>query len=166
MALNCAMFRFFGLTRRLERLRTHADVPMVMRVFLGIALCTCFFAGSLRGQAVWSTILGYVTDPSGAAIPEATVTVTNDQTGVVNKGTTDSAGSFNITHLDPGTYTLAVEAKTGFKHFAQTGIQLAVSASVRVDAKLELGAVSQQITVAAQTAQLETENTQVSRDFT
>jgi hypothetical protein len=106
-----------------------------------------------------------VTDPSGAAVPDAAVTVTNEQTGVVNKATTDSAGSFNITHLDPGTYDLAVEAK-GFKHFGQTGIRLEVTASVRVDAKLELGAVTQEITVAAQTGQLETQTTQVSRDFT
>jgi hypothetical protein len=135
-------------------------------MFLGIVLCTCFFAGSLRGQAVWSTILGYVTDPSGAAMPEATVTVTNVQTGVASKTTTDAGGSFNITHLDPGTYDLAIEAKGGFRRFAQTGIQLAVGASVRMDAKLELGPVTQEITVAAQTAQLETESTQVSRDFT
>src|ERR1019366_1023411 len=128
MALDCARFRFFGLTRRVERLRTHAAVTTVMRVFLGIALCMCFFAGSLRGQAVWSTVLGYVADPSGAAIPGAEVIVTNEQTGVVNKGTTDSTGSFNVTHLDPGAYDLGIEAKGGFKRFSQTGIQLAVGA--------------------------------------
>jgi len=121
---------------------------------------------TLHAQAVWSTILGYVSDPSGAAVPGATVSATNRQTGVVSKGTTDSSGSFNITHLDPGMYDVSVEATGGFKHFSQTGIQLAVGASVRMDAKLELGAVTQEITVAAQTAELETQSTQVNRDFT
>jgi hypothetical protein len=134
-------------------------------LLLGIVLSTFLSAGSLRGQAVWSTILGYVTDPSGAAVPGATVRVTNKLTGVANKVTTDSAGSYNITHLDPGAYDLVVEAKEGFKRFAQTGIQLAVNASVRVDAKLELGAVTQEITVAAHTAQLETQSTQVASGF-
>ncbi len=131
-----------------------------------LLVSVCLSAGLLHGQAVWSTILGYATDPSGAAIPGATVTVTNQRTGLVNKATTDPDGGFNITHLDPGTYDVAIEAKGGFKRFVQTGIQLAVGASVRIDAKLDLGQVTQEITVAAQTGQLETQKTQVSRDFT
>lgn len=145
---------------------THTTPSMVAWACFGLVLLIGSSASLLRGQAVWSTILGYVTDPSGAAVPDATVSVTNQRTGVVSKATTDAAGSFNMTHLDPGTYDLSVEAKGGFKRFTQTGIQLAVTASVRVDAKLELGAVSQEITVAAQTAQLETESTQVGTSYT
>ncbi len=144
---------------------THIAIRVSAWVLSALVLFLGFSVGPLRGQAVWSTILGYVTDPSGAAVPDATVTVKNQQTGVISKATSDATGSFNITHLDPGIYDLVVQAKGGFKQFVQTGIQLPVSASVRVDAKLELGAVSQEITVAAQTAQLETESTQVATSF-
>ena len=70
-----------------------------------------------------------------------------------------------ITNLLPGTYKLTVEAK-GFKTLAQENVQLEVGATVRSDIKLELGAVAQEITVSASTAQLETEKTDVSRKFT
>jgi len=148
-----------------NRSRIHNNLPKLSWALLGLALLIGSSAGPLRGQAVWSTILGYVSDPSGGAIPGAEVTVTNKLTSVATKATTDSTGSFNITHLDPGEYTLSVTA-SGFKAYTQTGIQLAVTASVRVEVKLELGAVTQEITVAAQTAQLETQSTQVTQSFT
>jgi outer membrane receptor protein involved in Fe transport len=117
------------------------------------------------GQAVTGSITGYITDPSGAAIPGAKVTVTDTHTGVETIRTSDTAGLYLITNLLPGTYKLTVEAK-GFKTIAQENVQLEVGATVRSDLKLELGAVAQEITVTASTAQLETEKTDVSRKFT
>lgn len=149
---------------RIYALRTRTRVTTLTCMLLGIALGMVLSAGFLRGQAVWSTILGYVTDPSGGAIPDATVIVTNEQTGVAQKVSTDSSGSYNITHLDPGAYDLAVE-KTGFNRYLQKGIELAVTASVRADVKLEVGKVNQEVTVTAQAAQLETQNPQVATDF-
>ena len=117
------------------------------------------------GQAVTGSITGYVTDPSGAAIPDASVTATAVQTGVGTSRTTDAAGLYLITNLLPGTYTIAVKGK-GFKTFTQREVHLEVGATVRADAKLELGQVTQEITVEAHGAALETEKTDVSRTFT
>src|SRR5437879_12367331 len=68
------------------------------------------------GQAVTGSITGYVTDPSGAAIPDANVTATAVQTGVGTSRTTDAAGLYLINNLLPGTYTTAAQGK-GVKTF-------------------------------------------------
>ena len=60
------------------------------------------------GQAVWGSITGYVTDATGAAVPQATVTVTEEQTGIETTVQADSAGFYNATHLNPGQYTVSV----------------------------------------------------------
>src|SRR5690348_16288119 len=100
------------------------------------------------GQAVTGSIMGYITDPSGAAIPSASVTATEAQTNVATTRTTDSAGMYLITNLLPGAYTINVEAK-GFKAFSRVGVRLDVGGTVRTDATLELGEVTQQISVEA-----------------
>jgi hypothetical protein len=117
------------------------------------------------GQAVTGSITGYVTDPSGAAIPDANITATAVQTKVVTSRTSDATGLYLVTNLLPGTYTLTVEAK-GFKTLTQRDVQLGVGATVRSDLRLELGPVAQEVTVTAQTAIMETEKTDVSRKFT
>jgi len=119
---------------------------------------------SAFGQAVTGSITGYITDPSGAAIPNAKVTATDVHTNVATVRTTDATGLYLITNLIPGTYTINVESQ-GFKTFSQAGIELAVGHTVRTDVKLELGEVSQRITVEASSAILETEKTDVSRAF-
>ncbi|HEV2379096.1 MAG TPA: TonB-dependent receptor [Terriglobia bacterium] len=125
-----------------------------------------FYSGPpASGQAVTGSITGYVTDPSGAAIPNAKVTATQVGPNVATSRTSDAAGLYLITNLLPGTYTISVEAQ-GFKTFTQRDVQLEVGATARTDAKLELGQVSQQVTVEAQVAALETEKTDVSRSFT
>src|SRR5208282_4407101 len=107
---------------------------------------------SAFGQAVTGSITGYVTDPSGAAIPNATVTATAVLTNIATVRSTDAAGLYLITNLLPGTYTVSIEAQ-GFKTFTQREV------------KLELGQITQQITVEAQVAAVETEKTDVSRSF-
>ncbi|PYV22232.1 MAG: hypothetical protein DMG24_17300, partial [Acidobacteria bacterium] len=115
-------------------------------VVLGASTLACFFAAHGRAQAVWGAISGYVADQSGAAVPGASVSITNAKTGVQAKGVTDSAGLYNITHLDPGEYSVTVEA-AGFKRFVQEHVILQVDSTVRIDLKLELGAITQKVTV-------------------
>src|SRR5262245_60391207 len=67
-------------------------------------------------QATFGTITGAITDPSGAAVPRSSVTVTNQGTGVAKTVESDDRGNYEVTHLNPGTYTVAAEM-SGFRKF-------------------------------------------------
>lgn len=128
----------------------------------GIMLVSCFSVGNAWAQAVSGSISGYVTDPSGAAVPGASIVITNAKTGVATNALTDSVGLYNVTNLPPGEYSLAVEAR-GFKRFLQEKITLVVYFTVRYDAKLEVGALTQEVTVTAAPPLLKAEKVDVSR---
>jgi hypothetical protein len=98
------------------------------------------------GQVVNATLSGSVTDPTGAVIPEASVTATNVATGISTKTTTNASGNYIFPSLPPGTYTVHFE-KNGFKATVLTGIILQVDQKAALNAKLEVGAVSQQVSV-------------------
>lgn len=108
---------------------------------------------------VWAqgtaTFFGTVTDASGAVVPGARVTVRNIQTGLERQTTTDETGSFVVSQLPVGVYTVTVEAE-GFKTTSQQNIRVQVDENRRVDFQLEIGAVTESITVQAAIAQVET----------
>ena len=97
-------------------------------------------------------ITGVVTDASGAAIPDARVTITDEQTGVKTIVGTNSAGNYSTPPLILGTYRVDVE-KTGFKVFSRTGNALTGGQTVRVDAKLDVGAATETVQVEAATTE-------------
>ena len=93
------------------------------------------------------SINGAVTDESGGAIPNAQVVLTNASQGTTTNATTNSAGDYSFPALEAGTYNLQVTAP-GYKQFQASGIVLRVSRNERVDAKLTVGAVTTEVTVA------------------
>jgi hypothetical protein len=108
------------------------------------------------GQVNKSNLVGVVRDSSGAAVPGVTVKITNTGTGAVQEGTTDSSGLYRANLLDVGAYDLEA-GKTGFKKVVQNGIRLAVGETTTVDLVLEIGAISETVTVSAQGELLRTE---------
>ena len=88
--------------------------------------------------------LGTVTDPSGATIQGASVTLTNLRTGVSQKGKTDSGGNFLFVNQRLGSYTVRAEM-TGFKAEETSAFDLAVDARQRVDLKLKIGKASESV---------------------
>ncbi len=110
----------------------------------------CGFLGAfcLSALAQEATIVGTVTDPSNAAVPNVAVTVTNTDTGVVNHLTTSAGGDYVAADIHIGHYAVRAEA-TGFKMAERKDIVLAVGDRTRVDLKLELGSTQQSITVEA-----------------
>jgi hypothetical protein len=112
------------------------------------------------GQTVNASLTGKVTDPSGAAIPEAAVTATDVATGQSAKTMTDPTGSYNLPSLSPATYTLTVE-KAGFKTSVQTGITLLVDQKATLNAQLEVGNVSTRVEVSGAAPLVETASASV-----
>ena len=125
-----------------------------MKKLLGvlIVLCMGVFIGRAWGQATTS-LRGTVTDPGGASIADALVTITNANTGFVRTATTKLDGSYTFVELLPGTYTVAVEAK-GFEKFQQGGVVLRVDLPATVNMQLKVGNVSETVSVTAQTTPL------------
>jgi outer membrane receptor protein involved in Fe transport len=133
----------------------------VFGVAVAVALILTFFPLSLSAQVGSADVLGTVTDPSGAVIFGAQVTVKNLGTAVERNATTNSKGEYIVNLLPIGSYSVTVEAP-GFKVYATTGITLSTGDRVRCDAKLSTGAVSEKIEVTGETAALQTDSSTVS----
>jgi hypothetical protein len=104
-----------------------------------------FCAFSLLAQ-VSGVVSGTVTDPSGAVVPNATVTATNTETGAVRETMADGAGRYDFSPLPVGPYEIHAK-KTGFQEAVRAGVQLAVNQTATVDLTLQVGESSQQVTV-------------------
>jgi Carboxypeptidase regulatory-like domain/TonB-dependent Receptor Plug Domain len=111
------------------------------------------------------SIVGFVTDPTGAAVPGATVTATNEGTGEKRTVTSDAAGHYALPNLVPAPYTLSVEAK-GFQKFESTHDTLASNSTIDIDAKLVVGQESQTVEVTATAALLQTQSAAVQSEVT
>ncbi len=111
-------------------------------------------------QRDMGTLLGIVTDPSGAAIPGASITISEDATGIVNNVESDVAGNYIRPLLKPGTYTVSVESD-GFKTSIQTGILMQSGSRIQANFVMEIGAVTETIEVAGLPPALQTESTQM-----
>src|ERR1700680_3434129 len=111
--------------------------------------CILFLTGSISyGQLDRGTITGTVTDPQGATVINATISVTNIDTGVSTATTTTIAGDFTIPSLLLGRYRVQVEAP-GFKLAVRNNVIVSAASTVRVDVALALGAVSDRVEVEA-----------------
>ena len=107
------------------------------------------------------TILGTVTDPSGAVVPNAKINVTNTATKITFQTVTNSAGDFNAPALNPGTYTVSGEAR-GFQKVVISSFTLTVNQHARVDLTLKPGAVTETVTTTAQAVSLDTDTAELS----
>jgi hypothetical protein len=132
-------------------------------VYLALLIGTLVFL-SVRvadAQATFGTITGVVTDPSGAAVPKATVTIRNQDTGFTRTVSTDSRGEYEVTHLNAGRYSVAAEA-AGFRKFEHTDLALESLQTARIDVRLEVGTSTSAITVSAGTPVIETDSPVIS----
>src|SRR5213594_155823 len=139
----------------MERLKSGEGAFPLRLSILAVALMLVFWLPPSYGQIVNATLYGTITDPTGAAIPEASVTATNVATGAATKATTDGAGNYSIPSLPPGTYKLTVE-KTGFRATVLSGIQLLVNQQAVVNAQLQVGQVTTAIEVSSAAPLVET----------
>ena len=116
------------------------------------------------GQAIYGSLTGTITDTSSAAVPGATVAIKNEDTGLELTGTTDSSGTYTIRNITGGTYTLKASLQ-GFKEFVQTGILITAGGIIRINGRLEIGTLSEAVTVTSEATVLKTDKADVSVDL-
>src|SRR5277367_284172 len=119
---------------------------------VGVCLCLAavLMASPLAAQSTFGSITGTVTDASGSAVPDATVTLTSSATTFKATFTTGGDGQYTFVNLNPGPYTIEVD-KPGFKHVRRADVTVQVQIGTRIDVALEVGAQSQTVEVTAET---------------
>jgi hypothetical protein len=117
-------------------------------------------APSARAQVLYGSIVGNVTDATGAALPGATIVIAQTETTLQREVVTDAAGAYNFTAVPSGTYTVTI-TMTGFRTFTRRDVPLSLNSVARVDAKLELGQLAETVTVLAESPILQTERAEV-----
>jgi len=142
----------------------HCQSNAALRVVVCLGLAVVIVSQPTYGQVLYGTLVGNVKDPSGAAVPGATVTVVNTGTNVSRETITNETGAYTLSNILPGAYTLKVTL-TGFKEFTQTGVQVTLNNVARVDATLEVGNLTETVTVAAQATPLQTDKTDVHKEL-
>ena len=128
--------------------------------FCLVSLCILLFTLTLAAQVQNGQFSGTVTDPSGAAVPNAKITVSNQATGLSVSATSNATGSYSIPELPPGTYKITVEAP-GFKTYSNVGVTLNAGTIAHVDAKMLLGQAREVVEVTGQAAQINTEDSKL-----
>jgi len=151
---NAQQFRV-PATRALIRLWRFSIVVVLGTLLFGLS-------APVMGQAVNATLLGTVTDSSGASVANAKVTITETNTGIGHTSQTNESGNYIFPDLPPGTYRVIAE-QSGFKRESRAGIDLIVNSTERVDLVLQPGNMSETITVEAETPILQTERADTGR---
>ena len=126
---------------------------------LGLAL-SLFLMGTAYAQTTTASLFGVARDKSGAVVPQAKVTAQNAGTGLSRETQTDETGAYLITNLPVGQYSLTFE-KQGFRAFHQDGIVLRVDDHARVDAALEVGQITENVTVTAEATGVDTRSASI-----
>src|SRR5437879_3385518 len=137
----------------------NGNTSFLRRHWLAAALAAMVLACNIQpviGQVLYGSLIGNVTDPTGSLIPNATVTITAKDTGTQRETKTDDAGRYSFVNVLPGKYDVKVSA-TGFKSLTKTDTDVVPSSIGRVDVALEVGQMSDTITVTGSAAELQTD---------
>ncbi|HEY8548526.1 MAG TPA: TonB-dependent receptor [Vicinamibacterales bacterium] len=141
--------------------RNRKQLPSLRWLVSGaLILCLGLGVGSASAQVLYGSITGNVTDSQGAVIPGATVTITNRDTGLTRETTSSETGIYTIPNVQPGTYDVKVSLQ-GFREFTKTAVPVSPGAISRVDVVLEVGALTETVTVASPVQLLQTDKADV-----
>jgi hypothetical protein len=143
-------------------MKVSARASLLLAALVSLTLLN---APAAMAQVLYGSVVGTVVDQTDAVVPKATVVLTSKSTGLSRETVTDEAGRYSVVNLLPGTYDLRVTA-SGFRPFEQTSITVTANAVTRVDVRLVVGAVTEQITVAASAATLQTDKSDVRAELT
>jgi len=141
---------------------------MKLRPFViafSIAVVAVCLAPLGQAQSTFGTILGAVTDPSGAVVPNAVITVTNQDENISREVHSDAQGNYQAENMKAGLYTVSATA-TGFKDMVLTDVRLDARQTVRADIKLTMGSAAEKVTVEANAELINTETQVISASVT
>ncbi|MBZ5548779.1 MAG: TonB-dependent receptor [Acidobacteriia bacterium] len=138
---------------------------ITIAVIVGLCISlTTLTPQTAQAQAVYGGIIGTVTDPQGAAVANAKVTVTDEGKGTSDTTTTNESGNYSVGHLIAGTYTVRAEAP-GFKVSQQKGVIVNVDANANVPLQFQVGGASETVEVTGEAPQLKTDRADVAVSF-
>ena len=127
---------------------------------IGAAALALAIARPATAQVLYGSIVGNVTDAQGAAIPGATVTVVNKETNLTREATTNEEGNYNLVNVLPGRYDVKI-ALQGFREVLRSNVPVTIGQLSRVDASLEIGALTETVTVESRAELLQTDSAEV-----
>jgi hypothetical protein len=130
------------------------------RVAILAAVAVALTASAAIAQILYGSIVGVVRDPQGGVMPGATVTIVNKETNLTKETTTDSDGAFNVTNVLPGPYDVKVTLQ-GFRESVRKDVPVTIGQIARVTVSMEVGAVSETVTVVSDTQLLQTDKADV-----
>ncbi len=139
---------------------TARRIHYCIAAILIVTLCMMWGAPQAQAQSLYGSILGTVTDSSGASVPGATVKVVRIETNQARQTTTSETGAYNFPTLLSGTYTVTV-TQQGFETFIQNEVAVTVNNAARVDASLKVGSMAETVQVSAQVVTLQTDKGEV-----
>src|SRR5687767_13281847 len=129
------------MSRRMNHL-----AGLAVRLLCTLSACLLFLQSPAVAQSFTASLFGTTTDASGAGVPNAALVATNTANNTKVEASSDASGKYALPGLPPGAYTLEASAN-GFKKFVQSGIELAVQQQAKVDVRLEVGGVSESVTI-------------------
>jgi len=132
-------------------------LPGFCAIILVLSLSYLLSTPSANAQSAFGSLVGAVTDSSGAAVPDASVTLTNLGTNEKKVMQTDASGNYRFVNLLPTQYKLEIE-KTSYKRSVHSPVTVQVDSAARLDSTLEVGAVSETVEVTTQAPLLQTES--------
>ena len=133
------------------------SLPVIRAALLpGVLLLALVLPPAAAGQILYGSLTGTITDQTGGALPGAKIDITNPSTGVVRSVVTDERGNYLVADLQPGTYDITIDL-AGFRPVEHKGTVVVSNSRLRLDARLEISAVTDSVAVTASTPQLQTE---------
>jgi hypothetical protein len=127
--------------------------PYILAV---LALCTIALSAPIQAQTLYGSVTGLAEDASGSRVPGASITINNKATGQSYSSNTDENGRYDVGNVAPGTYNVKISA-SGFKPLELTDVSVTPNTVTRVNLKLEVGALSEAITVQAEASVMQTD---------
>ncbi len=132
---------------------------------LSLVTIIFLFSEPVMAQATSGTLRGSVVDPNGGVVAGATVTAKNEATGIETSSTTSDDGSFVITNLLPGKYSVTIAPTSGFSSKVTTGVDVRVAETTEIKVTLDVGSPTETVTVTGNTEEIVQTNSQISASF-